>query len=86
MERTRHSCWPRWSSSTIRVHPCRLQKVGKQNGSAKESIVMSSAGNDNDLKLDNHRKVSKSKVNEKQNHFEGVDDSDTGCEVTFQTT
>ena len=67
------------ASSTIRVHPCRLQKVREQNPSVDESIMVRSEGHNNDLELDNHSKVTESHVNEKQNHFEDVDDSDTDC-------
>ena len=64
-------------SSTIRVHPCRLQKVREQNPSVDESKLVRDEGYNNDPELDNHSKVTESHVNEKQNHFEGVDDSDT---------
>ena len=68
------------ASSTIRVHPCHLQKVREQNPSVNESKVVRDEEHNNDPELDNHSNMTESHVNEKQNHFEGVDDSDTDCE------
>ena len=51
----------------------------EQNPSVDESIMVRSEGHNNDLELDNRSKVTESHVNEKQNHFEDVDDSDTDC-------
>ena len=48
------------ASSTIRVHPCRLQKVREQNPSVDESKVVRDEGHNNDPELDNHSKVTES--------------------------
>ena len=57
----------------------------EQNPSEDEIKVVRDEGHNIDLELGNHSKVTESHVNEKQNHFEGVDDSDTDCENDSDT-